>query len=138
VKPPDPRELVARIRAVLRRRNQPTGADRYRSARARAAFCGWLLDTQRRELTAPGGHRVELTSGEYDMLLAFVERPQRVLSRDQLLDLARGRAFGGLGRSVDAQISRLRAKLDGHTDADGLLKTVRGAGYMLASDVEWA
>jgi two-component system OmpR family response regulator len=137
VKPPDPRELVARIRAVLRRRDGPTGGGGG-ATRTRALFGGWSLDTRRRELAAPGGQRVELTSGEYDLLLAFVERPQRVLSRDQLLDLARGRAMGGLGRSVDAQVSRLRAKLGGgRADADGLLRTVRGAGYMLTSDVEW-
>ncbi|SDB74596.1 response regulator transcription factor [Belnapia rosea] len=136
VKPPDPRELVARIRAVLRRREQPV-AGGVGGPRTRAIFGGWALDTRRRELLAPGGQRVELTSGEYDLLLAFVERPQRILSREQLLDLARGRAFGGLGRSVDAQISRLRAKLGGHLDSDELLKTVRGAGYMLTTDVEW-
>ncbi|MCO6416114.1 response regulator transcription factor [Siccirubricoccus sp. KC 17139] len=138
VKPPDPRELVARIRAVLRRRDGG-GAVGTGGARDRAVFGGWTLDTRRRELTAPGGGRVELTSGEYDLLLAFVERPQRVLSRDQLLDLARGRAFGGLGRSVDAQVSRLRGKLGGrHDEAVGVIKTLRGAGYMLACDVEWS
>ncbi|TDH62313.1 response regulator transcription factor [Dankookia rubra] len=137
VKPPDPRELVARIRAVLRRRDGEW-ASTETGARDRAAFGGWTLDTRRRELTSPGGGRVELTSGEYDLLLAFVERPQRVLSRDQLLDLARGRAFGGLGRSVDAQVSRLRGKLGGRQDeVAGVIKTLRGAGYMLACDVEW-
>ncbi|WP_149536657.1 response regulator transcription factor [Siccirubricoccus phaeus] len=138
VKPPDPRELVARIRAVLRRRDGG-GTAGVGGGRDRAVFGGWTLDTRRRELTAPGGGRVELTSGEYDLLIAFVERPQRVLSRDQLLDLARGRAFGGLGRSVDAQVSRLRGKLGGrHDEAVGVIKTLRGAGYMLACDVEWS
>ncbi|MDN3568862.1 response regulator transcription factor [Paeniroseomonas aquatica] len=136
-KPPDPRELVARIRAVLRRR-EGGEATSLGTARDRAIFGGWTLDTRRRELTSPGGGRVELTSGEYDLLLAFVERPQRVLSREQLLDLARGRAFGGLGRSIDAQISRLRGKLGGrHDEAAGVIKTLRGVGYMLARDVEW-
>lgn len=137
VKPPDPRELVARIRAVLRRRdNGRTVGDG--SDRDRVVFAGWTLDTRRRELTSPKGGRVELTSGEYDLLLAFIERPQRVLSRDQLLDLARGRAFGGIGRSVDAQISRLRGKLGGRRDeAVAVIKTLRGAGYMLACDVQW-
>ncbi|MDN3562947.1 response regulator transcription factor [Paeniroseomonas aquatica] len=136
VKPPDPRELVARIRAVLRRRERGglVGA----VAHDQAMFGGWTLDTRRRELTAPEGRRIELTSGEYDLLLAFVERPQRVLSRDQLIDLARGRAFGGLGRSVDAQVSRLRAKLGSAQDeAAGVIKTLRGVGYMLAYNVEW-
>lgn len=136
-KPPDPRELVARIRAVLRRR-EGGGLTGIGAGRDRAMFGGWTLDTRRRELTAPSGGRVELTSGEYDLLLAFVERPQRVLSREQLLDLARGRAFGGLGRSVDAQVSRLRGKLGGrHDEASSVIKTLRGAGYMLAHAVEW-
>jgi two-component system OmpR family response regulator len=138
VKPPDPRELVARIRAVLRRRDQSSEPGRQGGGPpGRAVFGGWSLDTRKRELVSPEGRRVELTSGEYDLLLAFVERPQRILSRDQLLDLARGRAYGGLGRSVDAQVSRLRAKLGDQGDGGGLLKTVRGAGYMLTSDVEW-
>lgn len=135
VKPPDPRELVARIRAVLRRRDQPSGGG-FGGPRVRARFGGWTLDTQRRELSAPDGRRVELTSGEYDLLLAFVEHPQRVLSREQLLDWGRGRSFG-LGRSIDAQVSRLRAKLGDASEAEGLLKTIRGAGYMLARDVGW-
>lgn len=137
VKPPDPRELVARIRAVLRRRDRPAGADGHGGPRHRASFGGWTLDTRKRELSAPDGRRVELTSGEYDLLLAFAERPQRVLSREQLLDSARGRSFG-LGRSIDAQVSRLRTKLGGGPAADALLKTVRGAGYMLAENVEWS
>ena len=134
VKPADPRELVARIRAVLRRRDG--GEGRARERRDRALFDAWSLDTRRRELTAPDGCRVELTAGEYDLLLAFVERPQRILSRAQLLELARGRN-AGLGRSIDAQISRLRAKLGPVAEGEGLLKTVRGAGYMLASEVRW-
>lgn len=136
VKPPDPRELVARIRAVLRRQEQAAGGTE--PPRHCAVFEGWALDTRRRHLQSPDRRRIELTAGEYDLLLAFVERPNRILSRDQLLDLARGRAFGGLGRSIDAQISRLRAKLGGHRDADGLLKTVRGMGYVLASEVAWS
>jgi two-component system OmpR family response regulator len=135
VKPADPRELVARIRAVLRRRQGQGSAPERRHEVA--AFGGWALDTRKRQLTAPSGERVEVTGGEYDLLLAFVERPQRVLSRDQILDLARGRAFGGLERSVDAQISRLRSKLGKQVAGEDLIKTLRGAGYILTAEVTW-
>jgi two-component system OmpR family response regulator len=140
VKPADPRELVARIRAVLRRAEGPEvspGAQ----GREVARFAGWSLHTRQRELLRPDGVAVELTSGEYDLLLAFVERPQRILTRDQLLDLARNRPYGGLDRSMDVQISRLRAKLGlrPHEDGEpGLIKTVRGIGYLLSSPVEWS
>ncbi|MGE0372894.1 MAG: response regulator transcription factor [Gammaproteobacteria bacterium] len=136
VKPPDTRELLARINAVLRRKRG--GLPDISMARDKAVFAGWILDTRRRELTAPNGSRVDLTGGEYDLLLAFIERPQRILSRDQLLDLARGRSLGGLGRSIDAQISRLRAKLNsGQSDATSVIKTLRGIGYMLICTVKW-
>lgn len=139
VKPADPRELVARIRAVLRRVESPEGPHGG-EGREVAQFASWSLDTRRRELLRPDGVVVELTSGEYDLLLAFVERPQRILTRDQLLDLARNRPYGGLDRSMDVQISRLRAKLGArpHEEGEpGLIKTVRGVGYMLSSPVEW-
>lgn len=140
VKPADPAELIARIRAVLRRVSGPEGAADGKE-REVARFAGWALDTRRRELLRPDGVVVELTSGEYDLLLAFVERPQRILTRDQLLDLARNRPYGGLDRSMDVQVSRLRAKLGSrpHEDGEpGLIKTVRGVGYMLSSPVEWS
>lgn len=139
VKPADPRELIARIRALLRRVDgrEDVGPGRSREV---AHFVGWTLDTRQRELRRPDGVVVELTSGEYDLLLAFVERPQRVLSREQLLDLARNRAFGGLDRAMDVQISRLRGKLGSRPLAEGepaIIKTVRGSGYMLSYPVEW-
>ncbi|WP_426960384.1 response regulator [Muricoccus radiodurans] len=140
VKPVDPRELIARIHAVLRRMDGVKGKTG-RAGREVARFDGWALDTRRRELFRPDGVGVELTAGEYDVLLAFVERPLRILSRLQLLDIARSRAFGGLDRSIDVQISRLRIKLGGSRGDDSeraLIKTVRGAGYMLASEVEWS
>ncbi len=137
-KPAEPRELVARLRAVLRR----VGAGRQPAAAQRevARFAGWSLDCRRRRLVSPRESVVDLTSGEYDLLLAFVERPQRVLSRDQLLDAARNRPFGGLDRSMDVQVSRLRAKLDAEADTGdaGLIKTIRGSGYIMVADVEWA
>jgi two-component system OmpR family response regulator len=138
VKPADPRELIARIRALLRRAESKEGQP---GAREVARFAGWSLDTRTRELFRPDGAGVDLTSGEYDVLLVFAERPQRILTRDQLLDLARNRPFGGLSRSMDVQVSRLRAKLDSIPEAEGrpsLIKTVRGAGYMFTSPVEWS
>ncbi|ONH84272.1 DNA-binding response regulator [Roseomonas mucosa] len=140
VKPADPRELVARIRAVLRRVDGSEGGSGS-GGREVARFSGWSLDTRRRELLRPDGVAVEVTSGEFDLLLAFVERPQRILTRDQLLDIARNRPYGGLDRSMDVQISRLRAKLESrpHEDGEpGLIKTVRGVGYLLSSAVEWS
>lgn len=140
VKPADPRELIARIRAVLRRADGMEGAPGAKG-REVAHFAGWTLNTRQRELLRPDGVAVELTSGEYDVLMAFVERPQRVLTRDQLLDLARNRPFGGLDRSMDVQVSRLRAKLGARQHGEGepgLIKTVRGIGYLLASPVDWS
>ncbi len=127
-KPFNPRELLARIRAVLRRA-EPASAP----PDAVYRFAGWRLDPARRELRDPEDTVVPLTAGEYDLLLALVERPQRVLSRDQLLDLTRGRAAIAFDRSVDVQLSRLRRKIARDADeAHELVKTVRGGGYMLA------
>jgi two-component system OmpR family response regulator len=140
VKPPEPRELIARIRALLRRADAKEG-NPANVGREIAHFAGWSLDTRRRELFRPDGVGVDLTGGEYDVLLVFVERPQRILSRDQLLDLARNRTYGGTGRSMDVQVSRLRSKLDSIPEAEGqpsLIKTVRNAGYMFTSPVEWS
>ncbi|WP_419899976.1 response regulator transcription factor [Roseomonas sp. USHLN139] len=134
VKPAEPREILARIRAVLRRVGRAPSSVQV-AARSLARFDGWTLDTRRRELRRVDGVEVELTGGEYDLLLALIERPQQVLNREQLLDLARNRPYGGLGRSMDVQISRLRAKLG--NDAD-LIRTIRGSGYMLTSPVLWA
>lgn len=136
VKPADPRELVARIRAVLRRADAAGDAPPVKVGHV-AHFAGWTLDTRSRELLSPDGVVVDLTSGEYDLLLAFVERPQRVLSREQLLDLARNRPFGGFDRSMDTQVSRLRHKIEPSDRPTPLIKTVRGTGYILSVPVEW-
>ena len=133
-KPFSSRELLARVRALLRRAagvpnlvQAPSGS--------KYGFEGWIIDTLRRELINPEGVVVDLSSGEYDVLLAFVEAPQRVLSREQLLDLARNRtAVPGFDRSIDVQISRLRRKMGGE-DAEGFIKTVRGAGYLFVPAV---
>ncbi|HEX8642566.1 MAG TPA: response regulator [Allosphingosinicella sp.] len=123
-KPCSPRELLARVRAVLRRREgaEPAGGGCYH-------FAGWSFDTRRRELRAPGGVAKALSSGEFRLLTAFVERPQRVLTRDQLLDLARGPSADVFDRAIDVQVSRLRKKLTGADGAD-LIATVRSEGYM--------
>jgi two-component system OmpR family response regulator len=134
-KPFNPRELLARIKAVLRRTAGPNA----RAVKPPHAyrFSGWVLDLVRRELTSPVGAMVALTGAEYDLLLALLERPGQVLSRDQLLELARNRVHG-YDRSVDVQVSRLRRKLGDDTSTSPLIKTVRGAGYILTADVERA
>jgi len=131
-KPCNPRELLARIRAVLRRRREPGGdGDAAGSSRQ---FAGWRLDLVRRELRSPRGVMVNLSAGEFSLLRAFIERPQRVLTRDQLLDTARGPDTEAYDRAIDVQISRLRRKLD---DGDGqeIIRTIRNEGYMFSPKV---
>ena len=132
-KPFNPRELLARIRAVMRRaESAPTTESR----KGVLQFEGWKLDTDRRELFRPDGELVPLTSGEYDLLLALVERAQRVLTRDQLLDLTRGRDTVPFDRSIDVQISRLRRKIEDDPREPVRIKTVRGGGYVFSCEVE--
>ena len=131
-KPCNPRELLARIKAVLRRRNEPRGGDQPMGAGCE--FAGWRLDLVRRELRSPAGVVVNLSSGEFSLLRAFVEHPQRVLTRDQLLDFARGRDSDAYDRAIDVQISRLRRKLDDNGDGE-LIRNIRSEGYMFAPKV---
>jgi two-component system OmpR family response regulator len=126
-------ELLARIRAVLRRGRILEAAGGPMPGR-HACFAGWRLDTSRRELLAPGGECVELSGAEYDVLLAFLDHPQRVMTRDRILELSRSRLGDVFDRSVDVLISRLRRKMDS-TEAGELIKTVRGTGYMFVPDV---
>ncbi len=128
-KPFNPRELLARVRAVMRR---TAVTEAPKAAAKEVSFAGWRLDVMRRQLLSPAGVVVELSGGEYDLLIAFVEHPNRVLSRDQLLELARNRVPGSLDRSIDVQVSRLRRKLE-REDTAGLIKTVRGAGYLFTA-----
>lgn len=131
-KPFNPRELVARIKAVLRR----SASDEAPPPQARAyAFAGFHLDPDLRRITAPDGGSVDLTGAEFDLLHVFLERPGRLLSRDQLLDLTQGRDRDPLDRSVDVLMSRLRRKL-GERVVEPLFKTVRNGGYQLAVSVE--
>ena len=137
-KPFDLRELLARIRAVLRGSTPVESPDPAPAAsRSRLQFAGWILDTAARTLTAPTGQDVALTSGEFDLLCAFARHPGRVLSRDFLLEETRGREAGPFDRTVDVQIGRLRRKLGGDAESDGtqLIKSVRGAGYILVPPV---
>lgn len=127
-KPFNPRELLARIKAVLRRA-QAAPAASTGGRRKIHYFAGWKLDVGLRRLESPHGHVVDLSAGEFDLLLAFVEHPRRVLNRDQLLDLTHGRVEAPFDRSVDMQISRLRRKIETDPKDAQLIKTVRGGGY---------
>jgi two-component system OmpR family response regulator len=134
-KPFDSRELIARIKAVLRRSQDKVAAPSPDRRAKRYHFDRWWLETGARELLRDDGVTVPLSTGEYDLLLAFVEHPQRVLSRDQLLDLARGRSATGLDRSIDTQVSRLRRKLERDPGDPKIIKTVWGGGYMFTPAV---
>lgn len=130
-KPFNPRELLARIRSVLRRMEGQVLIAGTESAQ-RFRFLGWVLDPLIRRLDHSDGRSFVLTSGECDMLLAFVSRPQRILSRDQLLDLARGRQAVPFDRSIDVQVMRLRRKLETDPKQPQIILTVRSGGYMFA------
>lgn len=141
-KPFDIRELLARVRSVLRR-TRAAGAAAAAGSAATAAgqvevarFAGWRLDLGRRALTAPEGEPVHLTNAEFVILSALVENAQRVLSRDKLLDLAASRGWEPFDRSVDLHVSNLRRKLGEDARRPDLIKTVRAAGYLLAVAVE--
>ena len=135
-KPFNPRELLARIRAVMRRAHGE-GARRD-PLPSSIRFGGWTLEPQRRRLLNPDGAEVSLTGGEYELLTVLVERPNRVLTRDMLMDLLRGRQAGPFDRAIDVAVSRLRRKLEDDGRNPSLIKTVRGGGYVLAADVERA
>jgi len=128
-KPFGSRELIARIRAVLRRgRLDPDAQAAARPKRYR--FDRWALDVGARELVREDGVTVPLSSGEYDLLIALIEHPHRVLSREQLLDLARGRAATAFDRSIDTQVSRLRKKIEPDPEHPRYIRTVRNEGYL--------
>ena len=132
-KPFNPRELLARIRSILRR----AGENAAREAPARAfAFAGWTLDLGARHLVGADGVVVPISNGEFKLLRAFAENPFRVLTRDQLMDVLAGREAGPFDRSVDVMVHRLRRRLDDDAREPVLIKTVRSEGYMLAADVE--
>ena len=133
-KPFNPRELLARINAVLRR-SRARATEPLASGGHSLQFEGWTLHTKRRELTNAAGVVVDLSTGEYDLLLTFLEFPQRVLNRDQLMDAAKHRMASGFDRAIDIQVSRLRKKLDVSEDGQAMIKTIRGTGYMFVPAV---
>jgi DNA-binding response OmpR family regulator len=135
-KPFSPRELVARIRATLRRTLGQAGP-RAQMTRAQLTFAGWRADPAARELCAPDGAAVELSGAEFDLLMAFLAHPQRVIGRERLLELSRTRIADASDRSIDVLVSRLRRKLSAAGPADGMIRTVRGVGYIFAQPVEF-
>lgn len=134
-KPFNPRELLARIRAVLRRRTALVGGAPDAAQGKALLFAGWRLDPGLRELRSPEGAKVAVTGAEFDLLHAFCERPGRVLSRDQLLDLTQGRAAGPFERSIDVLVSRLRQKIERDPKSPDLIKTIRSGGYLFTATV---
>lgn len=134
-KPFGTRELIARIRAVLRRSRVAVPPVDTARRPERLRFDRWQLDTGARELLRDDGVTVPLSTGEYELLIVLVERPQRVLTREQLLDLARGRAAVAFDRSIDTQVSRLRKKIERDPSDPRIIKTVWGGGYMFAAPV---
>jgi DNA-binding response OmpR family regulator len=137
VKPFSPRELLARVRAVLRRYKTVEELLPARDEKRRAyRFAGWELNLRTRRLTSPKGDRIELTNGEFSLLQAFCASPGRILTRDQLLELSRLNRAEVYDRSIDVQILRLRRKIEVDPSHPEYIKTERGAGYMLDVPVE--
>ena len=135
VKPFNPRELLARIKSILRRTRALPPNLAPEAARC-LRFAGWTLDTAERLLTAPDGVATPLSGGEYRLLRILLDHPNRVLSRDQLCEMIHGREAGPFDRAIDVQVSRLRQRLRDESREPQLLKTVRGEGYVLAATVE--
>jgi two-component system OmpR family response regulator len=131
-KPFDQRELLARVKAVLRRSAEVPSTPTRRETRPMLCFAGWRLDVARRELRSTDNELVILSGGEFDLLLAFAEHPQRVLTRDQLIDLARGSAHVAYDRSIDVLVSRIRHKLEEDPKNPSVIRTVRNGGYIFA------
>jgi two-component system, OmpR family, response regulator len=125
------RELLARVRSVLRR-GERSGAP----TRTRIRFAGWIFDPASRELLSPTGEDVRLTTGEFELLFAFVNHANQVLSRDRLLDLSRNREAGPFDRTMDMQVGRLRRKLEDDPKNPTMIKTVRGGGYIFAPPID--
>ena len=134
-KPFDQRELLARVKAVLRRSAATAATPKPDEARPLLCFAGWRLDIVRRELRSADDALVLLSGGEFDLLLAFAEHPRRVLTREQLIDLARGSTHVAFDRSIDVQVSRLRYKLEQDPKNPSLIRTIRNAGYMFLPEV---
>ncbi|WP_394701515.1 response regulator [uncultured Roseibium sp.] len=135
VKPFNPRELLARVKAILRRheRLEPLAGE---LGGRKLSFAGWVLDTDTRKLVREADeHEVSLTSADFKLLIAFLERPRFVLSREQLLDITSGRSADVFDRTIDNQVSRLRRKIEDDPANPKIITTVRAGGYSLAADV---
>lgn len=132
-KPFNPRELLARIRAILRRAlpAMETGA-----ANTQIKFAGYLFNPGARSLRRSNGDEIDLMAAEYELLTVLLDHPQRVLSREQLLDWTKGRSWAAFDRSIDVSVSRLRRKIEPNPEQPILIKTVRNGGYILAVPVE--
>jgi len=133
-KPFNPRELLARINAVLRRHAASLMTSATNGATS-LAFLDWRIDFRLRELRNPAGARVAMTSAEFDLLQIFCERPGRVMSRENLLDLTQGRNAGSLERSIDVLVSRIRRKIENDPQDATIIKTVRSGGYIFTPAV---
>ena len=133
-KPFNPRELLARIRSVLRRTGGLPKKETLNIA-SKKYFDRWIIDTNKRELCDENETLIELTSGEYGLLLAFIEHAGRVLTRDQLVDLTTAREAGPFDRSIDVQLSRLRKKIERNPKSPALIKTIRNGGYIFTASV---
>jgi DNA-binding response OmpR family regulator len=132
-KPFELRELLARVRAVLRRTKS---TEKTAALEQQYVFEGWIFDINRRSLNRETGESQELTTSEFNLLEAFVRRPHRVLSRDDIMDLLKGQNWSPLDRSIDNLVARLRKKVEHDPDHPRLIKTVRGVGYTFAAHVK--
>ncbi len=135
-KPFNPRELLARVKAVLRRTGKSQDSAHSQVTKSKFIFSGWILDKSTRRLFTKENVEVILSTGEYELLLTFVTHPLRVLTRDQLLDMAKNRSSFPFDRCIDVQISRLRQKIETDNKQPQFIKTVRGGGYMFSIPVE--
>lgn len=134
-KPFNPRELLARIRAVLRRSGVAMSVEGGAALLRSYRFEGWALSLERRDLTNPAGVMVDLSTGEFNLLLAFLEAPNRILTREHLLDAARSEPETVFDRAIDVQVSRLRKKIEPGEASPPMIRTVRGAGYLFVPKV---
>lgn len=134
-KPVEMRELIARIRSVLRRQTSAQGVSESGTTTGIRIFSDFVLDIGRRQLSVANGDEIQLTSGEFDLLHVFADRPNRTLNRDELLELTRSRDWNPFDRSIDVLIGRLRKKIEPDPQSPQIIKTIRGVGYIFATEV---